>query len=158
MKILHMNILLCILMILSVVSGREDSDENSFGDHSLRRRNVIDINTKTVMDPSRSTETIEQNQGGKIKEEGHERKLESLIGEAGTSERKLTSAHELFVTPIGQWNGEQWLFFIFLLFVLSYALRCLSRIRCCGCDLFDCLMCWCCYETFCDPDPGYGLC
>ncbi len=84
--------------------------------------------------------------------------LDELHQTKNISERKLTSAHELFVTPILDWNIEQWLFFLFLLILLSFVARIMRRIRCCGCDLMDCLACWCCYEVFFDPTPGYELC
>uniref|UniRef100_A0A7S3PUS8 Uncharacterized protein n=1 Tax=Chaetoceros debilis TaxID=122233 RepID=A0A7S3PUS8_9STRA len=84
--------------------------------------------------------------------------FDQLHQTGNVSERKLTNAHELFVTPILDWNIEQWLFFLFLLVLLSFVARIMRRIRCCGCDLMDCLACWCCYEVFFDPTPGYELC
>lgn len=88
----------------------------------------------------------------------HKDVSDKLQQEENMKDRKLASAHELFVTPILDWNTEQWLFFLFLIVLLSFVVRIMRRIHCCGCDLMDCLACWCCYEMFFDPTPGYDLC
>jgi hypothetical protein len=75
-------------------------------------------------------------------------------------QRKLTNIHELVDRPIDQWELQDWIFLLVVLFIISIIFRIFSRISCCGCSLMDCLTCWFCWELFCDPTPGmdYGFC
>mmetsp|Transcript_5821 Transcript_5821/g.11016 ORF Transcript_5821/g.11016 Transcript_5821/m.11016 type:complete len:192 (-) Transcript_5821:1142-1717(-) len=77
-----------------------------------------------------------------------------------SNHRKLTNIHELFDRPIDRWELQDWIFLLAFLFIISIIFRILSRIHCCGCSVMDALMCWFCWDLFCDPTPGldYGLC
>jgi len=74
-------------------------------------------------------------------------------------QRKLGNMHDLFNTRIDEWELQDWLLALVLLFVLSIVLRVLGRIHCCGCSALDCLACFFCWEICCDPSPGmnYGV-
>jgi len=113
-------------------------------------------------DQSIFEETHEKQESGVQIQEKNAQKEANLKVKEGmlhseVKERNLMSAHELFHTSPFDWNLEQWIFFFILLFVLSFVLGIMQRIHCCGCSLVDCLVCYCCYEIFCDPTPGYAL-
>lgn len=70
------------------------------------------------------------------------------------SNRALQTVDDLFRKRIEEWELEDWILILVVLFVVSLVFRILSRIGCCGCSLLDCLACFICWDLFCDPSPG----
>lgn len=70
------------------------------------------------------------------------------------SNRALETIDDLFRKRIEEWELEDWILILVVLFVLSFVFRILARIGCCGCSLLDCLACFICWDLFCDPSPG----
>ena len=72
------------------------------------------------------------------------------VAEEQQQERKLNmdTVARMFATPIAQWTLSQWALLFVLIWLTGYFLR---RCPC----IYDLLACYCCYEIFCDPNPGF---
>jgi hypothetical protein len=112
--------------------------------------------------------SVHQLRGGKSRKPEESKSRHSATSKAGgdvgsigtvTGRRKLNSMHDLFNKRIDEWEFQDWLLALLLLFVLSIVLRVLGRIHCCGCSVLDCLAGFLCWQICCDPSPGmnYGV-
>mmetsp|Transcript_8137 Transcript_8137/g.10340 ORF Transcript_8137/g.10340 Transcript_8137/m.10340 type:complete len:149 (-) Transcript_8137:349-795(-) len=114
------------------------------GAHTTANQYKIQGALSTTQTIDKETHTVKN-----LKVEHQQERIKTIDGTEDDQKRHLgaESLARLFSTPIGQWTIHQWIVVFILIWLLGYFLRC------CPC-IYDILACFCCYELFCDPNPG----